>query len=588
MPRVPTYDGPQVREAPLPGDYQNAGQLSTGSRTLQQVGQGLLNAGEATDRIAQREAQRAAYDAQTAVQSQYLDYQQDVLSKRVGERAKGVRDDTDKWWATAAENAGKGLDPLSRSLASGHLNQARLQSLETMGRFETQQLEHATDTSWLAAKNITKSSAAANPFATTMRNNPDGSQSETTAIDAAVADLRQKNAEYAQRKGSLAPEVLQALNLKDTTELHTQVLQGLARLAPEQARAYFAKYKDQINGEQHAEISKSLDTLGNLAEAQKTGAELAQRFNYLQTGEALKAINAMSVPPERKKAIRDEVEHWHAVQQSDTDKTNAVLIGKLHEQVARGASLAAIQSMPEFAAVRDKGTVLDLIRQRQEHAINLQNAVESRDFTRVQRLRAEQEYDGITKTQAYADPAILSAMTRPQVAAKVLELGPHNTQKLLDRWDSFDKSASKLREAKIDADQFNTVADSLGMKPFHADTADKKRQIAVARDRVESGIAEWQTAHNNQEMPRADKEKLMRQLIATQITTKGWLFGTNDTNILQLPLEAVKSVVVPEVDRGQMTDALRRQRGDQTYKPTDEELGRLYLMKKQREVSRAQ
>ena len=579
MPQVPVYDGPQVREQAQTGGFLDANQFTGGARTLQDVGKSLLDVGAAADRIAQRDAQRAAYDAQSAIQSKFLDYQQQYQKDRVGDRAKGLTGDVDKWWASAATTTGKEMDPMSRQLVSQALTQARLQALAGAGQFENQQLEIATDKSWTAAKLMAKSNGVVNALVP-VETDADGHP--VLGVDSARADLRKKNAEYAVRKG-LDATVLGALNLADTTELHTQVLQGLERNDPDAARAYYNKYKDEINGEKQAEISRQIDTVGNAAKAQTLGAQLALRFNYTQTADAQKAIDALPGSPELKTAVRNELEHRHAVQQSDADKLNAVYIGKLSEMVERKVSLAAIQASPEFQAVRDKGAVLKAVRELQAHNVQLQAATESRDFTRVQRLRAEQEYQGLIKSLPYSDPMVLSGMTRPQVAALQLELGPHTTQALLTKWDSFDRNANKLREAKIDNDQFNTIADSLGLSPFQANTEDKKRMVATAKDRVEQGIAAWQQAHNNQEMPRPDKEKLMRNLIATQITVGGTLWNSN-TSVLQIPEKDIKSIVVPDVDRGQIITRLRQINGEK-YAPTPEEIGRAYLTKKQKEVS---
>ena len=134
MPQVPVYDGPQVREQAQTGGFLDANQFTGGARTLQDVGKSLLDVGAAADRIAQRDAQRAAYDAQSAIQSKFLEYQQQYQKDRVGDRAKGLTGDVDKWWATAATTTGKEMDPMSRQLVSQALTQARLQALAGAGQ----------------------------------------------------------------------------------------------------------------------------------------------------------------------------------------------------------------------------------------------------------------------------------------------------------------------------------------------------------------------------------------------------------------------------------------------------------------------
>ena len=107
--------------------------------------------------------------------------------------------------------------------------------------------------------------------------------------------------------------------------------------------------------------------------------------------------------------------------------------------------------------------------------------------------------------------------------------------------------------------------------------------IATAKDRVEAGIDAWQQAHGNQEMPRPEKDKLMRQLIATQITVGGFIWNSSN-NVLQVPEADIGKVVVPDVDKAQITIRLRQIKGDPNYKPTPEEFGRAYMTRKQTEA----
>lgn len=274
MPTVPTYDGPQVREQVLQGGIQNAAQYTGDARAMQDVGKGLLDVGAVTDRIAQREAQRTAYQVQTSIQSKFLDYQQQYQKERQGDKAKGLKNDVDKWWSEAAANTGKGLDPLSQSLVSRALVQAHQQAIASAGNFENTQLEAATDVSWNASKVGAISNAVANPTVMVPGRDAQGNPTMVTGIDAARADLRQKNAEYAARKGLTDPAVLEALNLKDTTELHTQTLQALARNDPDAATAYYAKYKDEINGTVRAETEQKIELAGSVAKAQAFGDEV--------------------------------------------------------------------------------------------------------------------------------------------------------------------------------------------------------------------------------------------------------------------------------------------------------------------------
>ena len=109
--------------------------------------------------------------------------------------------------------------------------------------------------------------------------------------------------------------------------------------------------------------------------------------------------------------------------------------------------------------------------------------------------------------------------------------------------------------------------------------------LAVAKDRTEAGIAVWQQAHPKEQMPREAKAQLMRAMLAEQLQTKGWLWGTNPTNALQIPEKDIADIVVPDADAALITDALRRASGNPKYTPSKADIGRLYLTRKQRDAA---
>lgn len=578
MPQVPTSQGPSIREAAIPSAYQATPDVTAPQRAL---AQGLDVAGGVADRIATRESERKAYDAQAAIQASYLDAQQGWTAHRVGANAEGLVNDVDKWWGDTAKSMGDGLDPMSRALVSRQLQTMRMQSMQTMGAFQQHQLETAADASFVAVKSGIKSVAAANPTVFHVGIDENGNPVQKTGVDLAIADLHEKNAQYAARKGLTDPATLAAMNLADTTELHTQVLQGLERAAPDAARVYYEKYKTQINGEQHAEIEHQLDTVGNLAKAQAVGATLAQQFDYMHTGDAQKAIDAMDVSPEQKNAIRQEVEHRHSVQQSDSDKLQADLVGKVHTSIYSGMSKAAIMASPEFQALRDKGAMLKAIDDKGYSDTLRANANDARQLSALQRQETKLHIQSSAAAFAYSDPTVLAATPREKIAAQLPTLGQAWTEYLLQKKDSLVKSDSKLREAKIDQDDFNQVADAAGLHPLAAKTEDEKKTLMEVKAQTEQVIGAWQAANGNKEMPRDQKQAVMRKALATSVTVSGTLWDSH-TNLFQVEPGDLKNVAVPELDRGQIITRLRQVRKDPAYKPTNEEIAGAYLARQKR------
>ena len=591
MATVPTYDGPQVREQPQQGGYQDANQYMGAARNMQDLGKGLDAIGAITDRIAQRDAQRTAYEAQSNIQAKFLDYQQQYEKQRQGGNAKGLTNDVDTWWSDASKNLGATLDPLSRSIVNRALGQSRLQAIAAAGHFENANLEKATDTAWTSAKTTTISAAAAAP--NVMVPGPPGAEgipTEVTAAEAAISTLRKMNAEYAVHKGVDA-SVLSALNLEDSTKLNTQVLQSLMLSglpdAAAQAKAYYEKNKDSINGTLHAEIELKLRTTGLASQAQTFGAELAAQFDYTHTGDALLAIDKHEDwSAELKAAVRGELEHRHVVLQSDARAQNADLVGKLSTLVQSGASLATIKASPEYnnPALRDQGIVLAQIQAKQDRDLARSNALLNRDFALAGQLEAKTNREQAGAAFAYSDPTVLAGMDRSDIAALRIQLGNSWTEKLLAKKDSFVRSEAKQREAKMDQDDFNQVAHGLGLHPYKATSEDEKATLGEVKDRTELLINAWQVK-NGREMPREEKRKLMGVELATELTINNtwWLNGT--TNPLQIKPDEIKNIKVPEIDRGQIITRYQEMKKDPKYMPTAQEIGQAYLNKKQLEAA---
>lgn len=594
MPQVPTYGGLQVREQAQTGGFQDAANFTGNARAMQDAGRALTDVGTAADRTVQREAQRAAYDAQAAIQARFLEFQQTYQRERQGEKAKGLVGDVDKWWETVRAEAVKTLDPVSRSLVGNALGQARLQALSQAGHFENQHLEAATDNAWLSAKAVVKSNAAANPFVLVPGRNEQNELVQVTGVEAAIDDLRRKNAEYAVRKG--VTEGLEALNLKDTTDLHIQVLEGLARNAPDAAREYFKKYEKQIDGAKHANISQQIDTVGNQAKAQMLGAQLAQQFDYTQTADAQKEIDKLPGSPELRTAVRAELEHRHAVQQSDADKSQAVLTGKVMEMVYNNVSPATIKASIEYQSLRDKSGVME----RMVHADNLKA---SRDVAAM--ARAE-EYKYITQAAAafeLQDPDKLAVMSRDQILLQLPTLGRRWTQELLNKKDSMEKRTPA--DVKVDREDQLVIMQEMGLDPFKKDkTVEGKAMLATTQSRIERALTTLQSTLKAP-MTREQKNALIREEVARSVTVQNGIFPNVTKPIVELTAEEVQNVIIPpehrvpvmldpagkviDISSGkkgvlrasiqeEMADLYKRSKGrDPRYAPTRENEVRYYL-----------
>ena len=484
MPRVPMPQGPQLAEAPLQGGYLNPVDVSAPARM---AARGLGDLADTMAKFQERDDQEAAWRVQGEISKAWVDWNVKARENARGEGAKGYTKSVEDWWKTAAETYGKDLSPGARRLASRALLTAQTSAYSGAAEHENREAERARVEALDGALSGEVSRGAAGG---------------AKAAAGAVASIQENLRTFAASTGKPV-EWVQQQELKYTTALHANIIAGLMAGDPPAARAHFEMNKGQIDGQRHDEINKGLQTAERAGVAQQVGGELAGKYDFTQTGEAIKELDKRTdLAPDQKAAARQEIVARHAIQQSDADKRDSLLKGELHTMIATGMTQAAIMKTPQYAAVRDKGAVIDALQRRAEHQANLANAYESRNYTRVQRLRAEQEYQGAIKAMPYTDPTVLAGMPREKVAGLVLELGPENTQKLLAKWDHLKSSPESYKEAKIDQDSFNRSADSMGLDPYKADTEDKKRKLGIAKDRVESEIDRWQRANPGKVMPR--------------------------------------------------------------------------------------
>ena len=580
MPRVPTYDGPQVRANAVQPVYQNPEQFTAGLRTLDRAAQGLENVGQAFDQIATREAQRQAYDVESKIRADYLTFEQNARKTRQGANAKGLTDEVDQWWAKAAETYGKDLPPMARQLASRSLANARLQALSGAGSFENQQLDIAHDQSWAASKQTSISSALQNPA--------------PEALAATVEELRRRNTEQAVRRG-WAPEVLAAEMLKDTTALHTGVLDRLLASdqagAAETAKAYYLKHQGEISGAVHDDIDKRLAQAGKAEVVQKNAIDIAGKFNYTQSEQALAAIDALSVPADVKTAIRQDVLQRHSIQLADSQQRHAKATKDLYSAVAAGANLQQLQKLPQWRELNDDGLALITMmeqraavrEQRLAAAEGRQAAAESRAETRILRAERQQERATMAAAMRYSDPDVLQSMTRPQVEALLPVLGADHTQRLLAKKDAFTKSPEKLIEARIDKQDFDHIAGQMGLKPFDTSKSESQRlALGELQYRVETLINARQVKEKRP-LAREEKMELMRtELARTVMVDPGFFSSNKQVPVIQLSAKDLEGVIVPPREQLLIEQALKIEGRE----ITPENIRRRYLLGTSRDAAK--
>lgn len=551
MAKVPEYGLPQVEERSLPGARQESvatpGLLGGASSSLAAASAGAFNAGVGVSAVAfhmqERDNADKIFRAETSLKAQYLDFEADVREKRKGEFARGATKEAKDWWdKTGSEIAGTLDNDEQRRLFINRATALRMQSIDSVSKFEATQLDEAHDKSWLANKLGETNIAAANP-------------TEPQVVLAADR-IKKLNAYQAARKG-WSPEVLEAQNVLDVTAMHKQVIQTLVSKNPDMAKVYFEAHKNEIAGAQRAEIGE----FANKATAEAIGVRTAGEI-WAQLGPKgdKDAANLDTLEEAARKQLGSDTftlkatisnlrERYTAFNSGRAQRADA-LEGALTGAALKGAGVTQVRSLPEFAMLSatspDKAQRIISFMENRAYTQEARAAArESRADSAESRKQRQITTQGWAKKFEYEDPNKLVSMTRDQVQNLLPDLGPQHTQDLLNRWDAFTKNGTALSEAKVDNDQFNTFAVRAGLNPLKkGPSEDEKVQLSQTRDRIEKMIGIEQQARKRP-LTRDEKDKIMQREIDNTVLVKNrFWFGASEQPAVTLQPGSVSRAFV--------------------------------------------
>jgi len=575
MAQIPTYDVPQERAGALPQPNVNSvasGELlGTGATQQAQFGRNLASAGnDLTDiaaRMQSREDADMLFRAETGLRDNYIQYEQEA-QKREGRLAKGITDDTRKWWDDSVKKASENLaNERQRRMFVMKMASTRQSSLETMSHFEFAQLEKSHDESWAADKGSAISVAASTPTDQSVAN--------------ATTELKRLNDYQAARKG-WEPSRVDAENRKDLTDLHTQVIQQLAQTNPMYAASYFQRHKDEIDGTKHAELGKYSKEATATANGEAAAADIWAQKGPKQDTDPVELDKMEQAARDRfkddeysRKAAIAALKERAASHNSSQKEREAGNVNSVMDAVRQGAGVTTVRRMPEFNAL--SGETKNKI---EEHIATRTNIMEARDLAEQTRLEREQLIKFSAAYHTYSDPNVLMNMSRAQVQALEPTIGRHYTDSLLSKWESIDKHEGALSEARIDNDAFKNIVRDFGFDPDkklnlkNDKDAQQAARMGAMRDEVERQIGIEQKAKNRQ-LTRDEKDAVARRTLSKNVLRSTW-FGLSSEEVPAasvIPAD-LKKVVVPPADR----EAIKRELVKRNKPANDEDIARWYLM----------
>ena len=515
MATVPVYE-PRVREQALEGGFQRAPDVSAGTRAL---GQGLMQAAEAVDRIDLRDAQAKAYDAEAKITSEWLKWDGEARQKYRGQNVDGYAPAAEEWWAKAAETYGQALDPRARALASRSLATKRVQAVNSVGTFVNAEKERFADETYAA------------DVATTIQFGVTSGDVASTA-----QQIREKAAVLGARKGWTTEQV-QAEQLKNLSSMHLAQITKLAELDATAAQKYYDANKAEVNFAQQARVEQVLKGEADNQFAMQKAAEWAGKPLAEQLAEAAKIAD----PTRREKTLNQIRNNQALVRQAEQERENAAA-DQAWQLFSKG------QKIPEAILAQMSG------RERAQ----LQES---------QRVRAERAAAGTpvkTDMTTYIDVREkLARGEKVDLRAYTEKIGKAEMEQLLDIQGALRTGGVKQDTMVTDEGRINNALVGLGI--------DKKKDPETAvmlTNEIDRRVRAASAAKGGKDLTADEKQAIVDRVVLDKVYVDEW--GTDPQKPLALvtPEEMSKAYVrvngknvpvssVPQRDRRQIIQALQ-------------------------------
>lgn len=536
MPKIPTYDELQVTDRPLPGarseSVASPTLLSSGADDLTKLGKGLMAGGDDMSKIAGQMQDRRNADvlfrAETAFKEDLTQFDTAQRSKKGATALAegGVTEQGNKWFGDAVQkHSGILENDLQRRLFGELTTKLRVQTLDGLSLHQARESRASLVDSTKATIVGSINRAAASP-------------NDWTVLEGERKEITKRVDVLAQIEG-YTPEVRAAVLGENMTMLHTQMIQQLVKANPAAVEGYYKKYENEIDGSKRAELGEyakkaTSTSLGDAtastvwdANKPKNGTEPVRLADMEEAVRSTLKGNDDAI----EKGIKGLKERVASYEFQKKQEGNA-LEASVNGLILKGASAAQVRSSPEFISLSVKSP---------EDARKVLTFMENQEYTRVARAAASEQRldaaesrkerrlhrDTLDTTLRLSDPDALVALSRDEVVNLLPKLGMTNTTALLGRWDSLTKSSDKLIEARIDKQDFETVALSAGLRPNEKNKSeDEKDRLVRLQQRVETVIDAEQRAAGNKPLTREAKQAIMQREIDNAVMVDTWGFDS--------------------------------------------------------------
>lgn len=515
MPQVPVYES-RVREQALEGGFQRTPDVSSATRAL---GQGLMQAAEAVDRIDLRDTQAKAYDAEAKITAEWLKWDGEARQKYRGQNVDGYAPAAEEWWAKAAETYGQALDPRARALASRSLASKRVQAVNSVGAFVNAEKERFADETYAA------------DVATTIQFGVTSGDVASTA-----QQIREKAAVVGARKGWTTEQV-QAEQLKNLSAMHLAQITKLAEVNAEAAQKYYDANKAEVNFAQQARVEQVLKGEADNQFAMQKAAELAPKPLAEQLAEAAKIAD----PTRREKTLTQIRNNYALTRQAEQERENA----------------AADQAWQLFS----KGQKIP------EAILSQMSGRERAQLQESQRVRAERAAAGTpVKTDMLTYIDVREKLARGEkvdLRAYTEKIGKAEMEQLLDIQGALRSGGVKQDTMVTDEGRINNALVGLGI--------DKKKDPETAvmlTNEIDRRVRAASAVKGGKDLTADEKQAIVDRVVMDKVYVDEWGTDPQKPLVLVTPDEMRKAYVrvngknvpvssVPAMDRRQIIQALQ-------------------------------
>ena len=542
VPALPTYDGPQVKEQALQGGIQDSGAMTASSRQLGALGRSVMQASEVVDAYDLRNAQDEAFKLETQIKADWLQTDMQLRQKYRGSNVDGYQEEVDKWWNEAPGKYATGVSDRAKNIANRSLANAKLTAGAGALRYYEGEKEKSLAENFQAAKLMDRQLAIT-----------DGSEA---AVVAAAQNIARRNVEFGASRG-WSTEQTQAENLRDMTALHTEFLGSIADKNPQAAKAYFDKYKDQIDSSRHQRISTLID--GEIEN--HTAAATARELVALPVEEAVKRITEIK-DPELQRKTELSWKQLHGLQLAARVEQEKAFSDKAWQLVASG------QRVPEGVLSgmdgRERAQIQDYLMKQAEHRVDRAYTLQRRSQIIANAKDGGGgggggRRGGAPKTDRDVHAGLWKTMVDDPDTFKTLPLEAYRYQlstadfeQLMTKQQAMRKPGKSKEDGEAEINR--------QIKGLAAQAKLKGPDEAVFHSQADAAFSEYEAAHGKKP-GREERQKILdRMLIEGEVSSGSWWKPDADKKYYQLKPQERQAFVegtISAADRKEIEGVLR-------------------------------